>query len=99
MERSRKMKYLLDTNHCSYIQRKQPEVIKHVQNLPADAKLFTSVVTQGELLAGVALMKDEIGLKLNWKKTIQQTETVTTISQNSEWITSFQLHEYTDLRN
>lgn len=53
------MNYLLDTNHCSYIQQKRPAVIQHLQNLPPDAEVMTSVVSQGELLAGVELITDE----------------------------------------
>jgi predicted nucleic acid-binding protein len=53
------MKYLLDTNHCSYIQQKRPTVMQHLRNLPPDAELMTSVVSQGELLAGVELISDE----------------------------------------
>jgi predicted nucleic acid-binding protein len=53
------MKYLLDTNHCSYIQQRRPEVITHLQHLPPNAEIMTSVITQGELLAGIALIPDE----------------------------------------
>jgi tRNA(fMet)-specific endonuclease VapC len=53
------MKYLLDTNHCSYIQQKRPELLNHLRSLPPDAVIMTSVVTQGELLAGIALIKDD----------------------------------------
>ncbi|WP_089936927.1 type II toxin-antitoxin system VapC family toxin [Candidatus Entotheonella palauensis] len=48
------MRYLLDTDHCSYIQRAHPEVVRHLRNLPPDAEVMTSVITQGELLAGIA---------------------------------------------
>ena len=50
------MKYLLDTNHCSYIQQKRPEVIERLQALPPDTEIVTSVITQGELLAGIELI-------------------------------------------
>ncbi|MCP4400756.1 MAG: type II toxin-antitoxin system VapC family toxin [bacterium] len=53
------MKYLLDTNHCSYIQQQRPEVISHLQNLPPNTEIVTSVITQGELLAGIELIADE----------------------------------------
>lgn len=53
------MKYLLDTNHCSYIQQQRPEVIAHVQALPPEAEIVTSVITQGELLAGIELITSE----------------------------------------
>lgn len=55
---ARAMKYLLDTNHCSYIQQKRPDVISCLQNLPSAAEIVTSVVTQGELLAGIQLIKN-----------------------------------------
>ncbi len=48
------MRYLLDTDHCSYIQRAHPEVVRHLRNLPPEAEVMTSVITQGELLAGIA---------------------------------------------
>ncbi len=47
------MRYLLDTNHCSYIQRGHPLVIARLSQLPEDAEIGISVITQGELLAGV----------------------------------------------
>ena len=53
------MKYLLDTNHCSYIQQQRPDVIAYLKNLPSNAEIATSVITQGELLAGIELIKDE----------------------------------------
>jgi predicted nucleic acid-binding protein len=48
------MRYLLDTAHCSYIQRGHPEVVRRLQSLPLDAEVMTSVITQAELLAGIA---------------------------------------------
>jgi tRNA(fMet)-specific endonuclease VapC len=53
------MNYLLDTNHWSYLQRNQPAVVAHIQSLPDEAKLYMPVVTQGELLVGVALASSE----------------------------------------
>jgi predicted nucleic acid-binding protein len=53
------MRYLLDTNHCSYIQQQSPEVVAHVQQLPSEAEIVTSVITQGELLAGIKLITSE----------------------------------------
>ena len=47
------MRYLLDTDHCSYIQRGHPEVVHRLQSLPLDAEVMTSVITQAELLAGI----------------------------------------------
>jgi tRNA(fMet)-specific endonuclease VapC len=47
------MRYLLDTDHCSYIQRGHPEVVRRLQSLPLDAEVMTSVITQAELLAGI----------------------------------------------
>lgn len=47
------MKYLLDTNHWSYLQAEHPQLVAHVAALPPEAQLCLSVVSQGELLAGV----------------------------------------------
>ncbi|MDH3602614.1 MAG: hypothetical protein OEU26_23620, partial [Candidatus Tectomicrobia bacterium] len=44
------MRYLLDTDHCSYLQRGHPEVVRRLQSLPRDAEVMTSVITQAELL-------------------------------------------------
>ena len=53
------MKYLLDTNHCSYIQQQRPEVMAHVQALAPDMEIVISVITQAELLAGIELITSE----------------------------------------
>lgn len=53
------MKYLLDTNHCSFLQGKHPEVIRHFRNLTEDAQIMTNVVNQAELLTGIELVKSE----------------------------------------
>ncbi len=53
------VKYLLDTNHWSSIQRRRPEVVARIQALPAEATLYMPVVAQAELLAGVELIEDE----------------------------------------
>jgi predicted nucleic acid-binding protein len=50
--------YLLDTNHWSYIQRRHPNVIGHIEHLPADAELHMSVIVQAELLSGVEMVVD-----------------------------------------
>jgi len=47
------MKYLLDTDHCSYLQRKRPAVVSRLQSLPPGTAVMASVVTQAELLAGI----------------------------------------------
>jgi predicted nucleic acid-binding protein len=47
------MRYLLDTDHCSYLQRGHPEVVRHLQSLPPEAEVMTCVITQAELLAGI----------------------------------------------
>ena len=49
------MKYLLDTNHWSYLQRGHPSVLARLQALAVDAVLYMPVVAQAELLAGVEL--------------------------------------------
>ncbi len=53
------MRYLLDTEHWSHIQRRHPQVIAHIDRLPETATLFMPVVAQGELLAGIAAVTDE----------------------------------------
>jgi tRNA(fMet)-specific endonuclease VapC len=45
--------YLLDTNHWSYLQEQHPLVVSRLHQLSDEASLYMSVVSQGELLAGV----------------------------------------------
>ncbi|MEN3002003.1 MAG: type II toxin-antitoxin system VapC family toxin [Armatimonadota bacterium] len=47
------MSYLLDTNHWSYLQEEHPQILAHLQQLPPETVLCMSVISQGELLAGV----------------------------------------------
>ena len=49
------MRYLLDTNHWSYLQRRHPGIVARLRGLPDDAVLYMPVVAQAELLAGVEL--------------------------------------------
>ena len=49
------LKYLLDTNHWSYLQAKHPAVVARLKALPEEATLYMPVVAQAELLAGVEL--------------------------------------------
>jgi len=51
--------YLLDTNHWSYVQRREAMVVSHIQSLPDEATLYMPVVAQAELLAGVELAVSE----------------------------------------
>jgi predicted nucleic acid-binding protein len=51
--------YLLDTNHWSYLQRREAMVVHHIQSLPDEATLYMPVVAQAELLAGVELAVSE----------------------------------------
>jgi len=51
--------YLLDTNHWSYLQRREAIVVNHIQSLPDEATLYMPVVAQAELLAGVELAVSE----------------------------------------
>lgn len=53
------MRYLLDTNHCSYLQEGHTAVVRRFQSLPPDAEVMTSVISQAELLAGVYLAPGE----------------------------------------
>ncbi|WP_058999766.1 type II toxin-antitoxin system VapC family toxin [Leptolyngbya sp. NIES-2104] len=41
--------YLLDTNHCSFILRREPSVIQRLDEL-GFVQIMTSVITQGELI-------------------------------------------------
>jgi len=52
------MKYLLDTNHLSHIQRRDPAVLAKLKTLPEDASLYIPVIAQAELLAGVQMLPD-----------------------------------------
>jgi tRNA(fMet)-specific endonuclease VapC len=53
------MRYLLDTDHCSYLQRKHPEVVTRFQGLRSDAEVMTSVISQAELLVGIRQARSE----------------------------------------
>lgn len=53
------MNCLLDTNHWSYLQRREASVVSHIQSLPDAATLYMPVVAQAELLAGVELAVHE----------------------------------------
>ncbi len=57
------MRYLLDTDHCSHLQRGHPEIIRRLTTLPPEAVVVTSVITQAELLAGIALAPSELRRK------------------------------------
>lgn len=76
------MKYLLDTNHCSYIQQKRPVVMQHLRTLPPTAKIMTSVITQGELLAGVELVQSDqrkAHLKIIYEELLAITTKILTV--------------------
>jgi predicted nucleic acid-binding protein len=47
--------YLLDTDHWSYLQRRDTRVVRYIQSLLDAATPYMPVVTQAELLAGVEL--------------------------------------------
>jgi predicted nucleic acid-binding protein len=51
--------YLLDTNHWSYLQRREAGVVRHIQSLPGAVTLYTPMVAQPELLAGIELAVSE----------------------------------------
>ncbi len=87
------MKYLLDTNHCSYIQQKRLEVIKHLQSVPPNSEIITSVVTQGELLAGIELIKDNV----RKSKLKQVYEEIMAILADILEIDSQVAHEYAEI--
>lgn len=54
------MKYLLDTDHCSYIQRRHPQVMARLTSLPAEAEVMTSIFSVAELLAGLYRVPSEV---------------------------------------
>jgi predicted nucleic acid-binding protein len=53
------MRYLLDTDHCSYIQRKHPQVMARLTSLPIEAEVMTSVFSVAELLSGLYRVPSE----------------------------------------
>lgn len=53
------MRYLLDTNHWSFLQEEHPRIVARIRQLPEDASLFMSVVSQAELLGGAELVASE----------------------------------------
>ncbi len=52
------MRFLLDTNHWSYVQRRHPQVVARIAALEAGDELHISVISQGELLGGVESLPD-----------------------------------------
>jgi len=68
------VRYLMDTDHCSHLQRGHPLVVQHLKSLPEDAEVMTSVITQAELLIGVHLAqtpqrREELQRLYEWLKT------------------------------
>ena len=51
-------RYMLDTNMVSYLIRKHPMVSKKIQEMPISS-LCISAITEGELLFGLAKLKEE----------------------------------------
>ncbi len=87
------MKYLLDTDHCSYIEQQRPEVIQRLRNLPPDAEIMVSVITQGELLAGVAVISDET----RRKKLTGVYENLLAIISDILMVDSLAAHAYSEI--
>ena len=54
------MRYLLDTDHWSYLQRGHPAVMGRVRQLSRESQLYMSVITQGEMLSGVVVVVNEV---------------------------------------
>jgi predicted nucleic acid-binding protein len=50
--------YLLDTDHLSYVQEGNPEVVARVATLSTGDRIVTSVINLGELLRGVYLLAE-----------------------------------------
>jgi tRNA(fMet)-specific endonuclease VapC len=44
--------YVLDTDIAGFVQRRHPAVMKHLNALPDDAELVTTIITFGEDLSG-----------------------------------------------
>lgn len=53
------MRYLLDTNHWSYLQERRPAVLARVRRLQEEDSILMSVISQAELLGGVELVQSE----------------------------------------
>ena len=53
------MRYLVDTNEWSYLQERHPTVVARFEGLSGEDSLFMSVISQAELLGGIALVKSE----------------------------------------
>ena len=83
----------MDTDHCSYIEQKRPEVMRHLRSLPSDAEIMTSVITQGELLAGVSLISDE--RRRNALKNVY--EDLLAITSDILSVDSFAAHAYSEI--
>ena len=66
------MRYLLDTNIWSYLQGNEPRIVAHIQNLPAQAELVMSVISQAELLSGIISLRNP-SRKTKLLKLYQQT--------------------------
>ncbi|MCX7925972.1 MAG: PIN domain-containing protein [Fimbriimonadales bacterium] len=78
------MKYLLDTNTWSYLQQGHPQVVARVTSLPAEAQLFLSVISQGELLAGIEWaqgVKRKRQLRLLYEQVIHLAAEVVPVSE------------------
>jgi tRNA(fMet)-specific endonuclease VapC len=46
------VRYLLDTNTCSHLQRNHPAITARMESLPRAARLYASAIAQGEMLYG-----------------------------------------------
>lgn len=78
------MKYLLDTDHWSYLQRGHPAVTGRVSQLSRESQLYMSVITQGEMLSGVVVVVNEVHrerLQRLYEQTIEQAAGVLPITE------------------
>jgi predicted nucleic acid-binding protein len=78
------MKYLLDTDHWSYLQRGHPAVTGRVSQLSRESQLYMSVITQGEMLSGVVVVVNEIHrerLQRLYERTLEQAAGVLPITE------------------
>jgi predicted nucleic acid-binding protein len=78
------MKYLLDTDHWSYLQRGHPAVTGRVSQLSRESQLYMSVITQGEMLSGVVVVVNEVHrerLQRLYEQTLEQAAGVLPITE------------------
>ncbi len=46
-------RFLIDTNHWSYLERGHARVVERIAHAPANSRFYMPVIAQGELIAGI----------------------------------------------